>query len=41
MNRARELAANKDIEALEELSHAEVCSISVFPMSRTSPKANF
>uniref|UniRef100_A0A2N9EUJ7 Proton pump-interactor 1 n=1 Tax=Fagus sylvatica TaxID=28930 RepID=A0A2N9EUJ7_FAGSY len=24
MNRARELAANKDIEALEELSHAEV-----------------
>jgi hypothetical protein len=29
LNKARELAAKKDIKALEELSHSEVCSASV------------
>ena len=41
LNKARELAAIKDITALGELSHSEVCSISVCPMSRTSPGINF
>ena len=42
LNKARELAAIKDITALGELSHSEVCSIStVCPMSRTSPEINF